>query len=55
MVVALPFSRAIYLYHAPIHIPRDGDVEEWRARLEGVLNDLERDAETNFDALWSEG
>ena len=45
MVVAYPFSRAVYLYGDPIHVPRDGDVEEWRLRLERALNDLSDEAE----------
>jgi hypothetical protein len=30
-------------------------VEEWKVRIESVLNDLEREAEQHFDALWAEG
>jgi len=41
----MPFSRAVYLYGDPLVVPRDGNVEEWRLRLEGVLNDLEKEAE----------
>ena len=45
MVVPMPFTRAVFVYGAPIVVPRDGDVEEWRLRVEQVLNDLEREAE----------
>ena len=54
MVVPRPFTRAIYLYGPPIEVPRDGDVEEWRGRVEAVLNDLEAEAERDFDRLWEE-
>jgi lysophospholipid acyltransferase (LPLAT)-like uncharacterized protein len=40
MVVPRPFSRAIYLYSEPIVVPRDGDVEEWRAEIERRMNAL---------------
>ena len=53
MVVPAPFSRAIFLYGDPIVVPRNGDVEESRQLLERALNALERDAEVNFDQLWS--
>ena len=52
MVVPAPFTRAIFLYGEPIVVPRDGDVEEWRLRVESALNALERQAEVNFDQLW---
>ena len=45
MVVPLPFSRALYLYGAPMLVPRDGDTEEWRQRLEVTMNELADDAE----------
>jgi len=45
MVVPLPFSRAVFIYGAPINIPRDGDVEEWRGRVEGAMNELADEAE----------
>ncbi|MGZ8869325.1 MAG: hypothetical protein ACXW2P_13365 [Thermoanaerobaculia bacterium] len=54
MIVPLPFSRAIYLYGDPIVVPRRGDVEEWRARVERVLNELAATAEEQFDLLWKE-
>lgn len=55
MVVPWPFTRAIYVYGEPIHVPRDGDVEEWRARVERALNELADRAENHFDELWEEG
>lgn len=45
MVVALPFSKAIYLYGEPLFVPRDADVEEWRVRVEQTLNALADEAE----------
>jgi lysophospholipid acyltransferase (LPLAT)-like uncharacterized protein len=45
MVVPLPFSRALYLYGAPMLVPRDGDTEEWRLRLQTTMNELADDAE----------
>ena len=54
MVIPLPLSRAIFLYGEPIVVPRDGDVEEWRARVEERMNALAEEAEQNFDALWNE-
>lgn len=54
MILPLPFSRAIYLYGDPIEIPRRGDVEEWRGRVEAVLNELASIAEEQFDGLWKE-
>ena len=52
MVVPFPFSRAVFLYGEPIHVPRDGDVEEWRGRVETAMNDLADRADANFDELW---
>jgi len=45
MVVPLPFTRVLYLYGAPMFIPRDGDTEEWRRRLEEVMTELADEAE----------
>jgi lysophospholipid acyltransferase (LPLAT)-like uncharacterized protein len=53
MVVPRPFTRAIYLYGAPIEVPREGDVQEWRGRVEQALNELADEAERDFDELWS--
>ena len=55
MVVPYPFSRAIYLYGEPIHVPRDGNEEEWRAKIEQALNDLANEAERDLDQLWLRG
>ena len=55
MIVPMPFTRAIYLYGEPIIVPRDGDVEEWRHRVEATLNALANEAEGQFDSLWKEG
>ncbi len=45
MIVPYPFTKTIYLYGEPIVVPRDGDVEEYRARVERALNDLTDEAE----------
>ena len=45
MVVPLPFSRVVFLYGAPMLVPRDGDTEEWRLRLQNTMNELADDAE----------
>ena len=50
-----PLSRAIFVYGDPIEVPRRGDVQEWRARVEQVLNDLAALAENEFETLWKEG
>jgi hypothetical protein len=44
-IVPMPFSRALYLYGPPISVPRDGDVEEWRVKIEKAMNDLADEAE----------
>ena len=55
MVVPYPFSRAIFLYGEPLYVPRDGDIEEWRLRVERALNDLADKADNDFEELWKEG
>ncbi|MGZ7078663.1 MAG: hypothetical protein ACXVJT_04525 [Thermoanaerobaculia bacterium] len=55
MIIPHPFTRALFLYGEPIVVPRDGDVEEWRGRVERAMNDLADEAERNFDALWASG
>ena len=45
MVLPMPFTRALYLYGQPIVVPRDGDVEEWRLRVERAMNELADEAE----------
>ena len=52
MVVPLPFTRAVFVYGKPIVVPRDGDVAEWRGRVEAAMNQLADVAERDFDALW---
>lgn len=54
MVVPYPFTKAIFLYGEPIPVPRDGDVETWRLRIEDALNRLTAEAETDLDTLWKE-
>jgi len=45
MVVPMPFTRVVYLYGAPMLVPRDGDTEERRERLQDTMNELADDAE----------
>ncbi len=45
-MIPLPFSKLTYVYGAPMIVPRDGDVEEWRKRLEDVMNALVDEAES---------
>ena len=52
MVVPMPFTRALFVYGDPIAIPRDGDVEEWRQRVEMEMNALTDRADQQFDELW---
>lgn len=55
MIVPLPLSRAIFLYGQPISVPRDGEVEEWRLKIEQEMHALADEAERDFDRLWGEG
>lgn len=55
MIVPRPFSRALFVYGKPIVVPRDGDVEEWRQRIEQVLNEQADQTEVNFDEKWRSG
>ena len=55
MLVPKPFSKVVFLYGDPITVPRDGDVEEWRLKIEKEMNELASEAEQNFDGLWAEG
>ncbi|HEV8434240.1 MAG TPA: hypothetical protein VGR95_12570 [Thermoanaerobaculia bacterium] len=55
MVIPRPFTRALFLYGEPIVVPRDGDMEEWRTRVEERMNALADEAERDFDALWMKG
>jgi lysophospholipid acyltransferase (LPLAT)-like uncharacterized protein len=45
MVVPWPFTRVVFLYGEPIVIPREGNVEEWRERVERAMNELAEQAE----------
>jgi len=45
MVFPIPSTRVVYLYGAPMLVPRDGDTEEWRKRLQETMNELADDAE----------
>ena len=45
MVVPMPFSRALFLYAPPFVVPRGGDVEDARERLERTMNELAEEAE----------
>lgn len=47
-LIALPFSRGVYLWGAPIHVPRDADDDEMEAcrrALEDALNKLTLEAD----------
>ncbi len=49
-----PFTRAIFLYGDAITVPRDGDPDEWRERVERAMNALADEAEQDFEKLWEE-
>ena len=51
-ILPRPFSKALYLYGPPIQVPRGGDVEEWRLKIERAMNEMAEEAERDFDALW---
>ena len=55
MILPRPFTRALFVYGEPIVVPPEGDVEEWRQRIERVLNDHADDTEVNFDEIWRSG
>lgn len=55
MIIPLPFSRMIFLYGDPIVVPREGDHEEWRLRIEQAMNDLAERVEVEFEQLWNVG
>ena len=44
-MIPLPFSKLTYVYGAPMTVPRDADVEEWRKHLEDEMNALADEAE----------
>jgi lysophospholipid acyltransferase (LPLAT)-like uncharacterized protein len=50
MVVPHPFTKVLFLYGEPLVVPRDGDVEEWRQRLEQTMNQLAAEAERMIEA-----
>lgn len=45
MMIPIPFSKGVCVYGEPIVVPRDGDIEEWRLKLERTLNELSEEAE----------
>lgn len=49
-----PLSKALFVYGEPVSVPRDGDVEEWRLKIERQMNELADEAERDFDRLWAE-
>ena len=55
MVVPFPFSRALFLYGQPLFVPRDGNIEEWRRRLEEEMNELADRAEKLVQGEKDEG
>jgi len=40
-----PGARAVVVYGEPIAVPREADLEPWRARLESALNEVEAEAD----------
>lgn len=49
MVVPRPLSKAAFVYGQPMVVPRDGDVEEWRLKIEAAMNDLADEAEAEVN------
>jgi lysophospholipid acyltransferase (LPLAT)-like uncharacterized protein len=45
MIIPRPLTRAVFVYGEPLVVPRDGDVEEWRLKIEKEMNDLADQAE----------
>jgi lysophospholipid acyltransferase (LPLAT)-like uncharacterized protein len=45
MLIPMPFSKGVCMYGQPMVVPRDGDIEEWRLKLERTLNELSEEAE----------
>lgn len=45
MIIPLPFAKSVIVYGAPTVVPRDGDAEEWRVKVENILNALSEEAE----------
>ena len=48
-------TNLINLYGEPIYVPKDGDEEEARVRLQASLEDLERKAPAAFDEVYRFG
>ena len=49
MIVPRPLSKAVFIYGEPMVVPRDGDVEEWRLKIERAMNDLADEAEAEVN------
>jgi lysophospholipid acyltransferase (LPLAT)-like uncharacterized protein len=45
MLIPVPFSKGVCMYGEPFVVPRDGDIEEWRLKLERTLDELSAEAE----------
>ena len=45
VVIPMPFSKGVIVYGAPMAVPRDGEIEEWRLKLERTLDELSEEAE----------
>jgi lysophospholipid acyltransferase (LPLAT)-like uncharacterized protein len=45
MMIPRPLTRGVFVYGEPLVVPRDGDVEEWRLKIETAMNDLADQAE----------
>ena len=45
MVIPMPFSKGVIVYGEPMVVPRDGDIEQWRLKLERTLDELCEEAE----------
>ena len=45
MIIPIPFSKGVVMYGEPMIVPREGDIEEWRTRLERTLHELSEEAE----------
>lgn len=49
MIVPRPLTKAVFLYGEPVVVPRDGDAEEWRLKIEKKMNDLADEAEVEVN------
>jgi lysophospholipid acyltransferase (LPLAT)-like uncharacterized protein len=45
MIIPLPFSRGVCVYGEPFVVPRDGALDQWRAKVQQTLNELSAEAE----------